>query len=146
MPRFDAEAYVESGLDYMMVSIDGATQEVYERFRRKGDLDRAYKNVRSLVAARQRLGRRTPILAWRFLAFEHNAHEIPAAVEKAAELGADQFRADPAWDIGWDDPEIRPAAIQPVRVDFRPDLHDILAANWSPFSARGGSGGDRAAV
>ena len=41
VPRFDAEAYVESGLDYMMVSIDGATQEVYERFRRKGDLDRA---------------------------------------------------------------------------------------------------------
>jgi MoaA/NifB/PqqE/SkfB family radical SAM enzyme len=135
LPRFDAEAYVESGLEYMIVSIDGATQAVYERFRRKGDLERAYENLRKLIAARERLGRRTPIVAWRFLAFEHNVHEIPAAMEKARELGLDQFRADPAWDIGWDDPAIRPASIQPVREDFRADLPEVMAASWNPFPA-----------
>ncbi len=133
LPRFDAPAYVGSGLDYMIVSIDGATQPVYERFRRKGDLGQAFENIRKLVAARERLGRRTPILAWRFLAFEHNAHEIPAAMEKARELGVNQFRADPAWTIAWDDPAIRPAPIQPVRVNFRPQLTDALAGNWNPF-------------
>jgi MoaA/NifB/PqqE/SkfB family radical SAM enzyme len=133
LPRFDAEAYVESGLDYMMVSVDGVTQEVYERFRRKGNLEQAFENIRKLVAARRRLGRSTPILAWRFLAFEHNAHQIPAAIEKARELGLDQFRADPAWDIAWDDPAIRPAPIRPVRIDLRPGLFDALAANWNPF-------------
>ncbi len=117
----------------MVVSIDGATQPVYERFRRKGDLEQAFDNIRKLVAARRRLGHRTPILAWRFLAFEHNAHEIPAAREKARELGLDQFRADPAWDIVWDDPSIRPAPIQPVRVDFQPGLFDALSDNWNPF-------------
>jgi len=133
LPRFDASAYVESGLDYMVLSIDGATQPVYERFRRKGDLGQAFENIRKLVAARDRLGRRTPILAWRFLAFEHNAHEIPAAMDKARELGVDQFRADPAWTIDWDDPAIRPAPIQPIRVNFRPQLVDSLADNWNPF-------------
>ena len=133
LPRFDAQAYVESGLDYMMVSVDGVTQEVYGRFRRKGDLERAFENIRKLVAARRRLGSRTPILAWRFLAFEHNAHQIPAAIEKARELGLDQFRADSAWDIAWDDPAIRPAPIHPVRIDLRPGLFDTLAANWNPF-------------
>ena len=133
VPRFDASAYVESGLDYMIVSIDGATQPVYERFRRKGDLGQAFENIGKLIAARERLGRRTPILAWRFLAFEHNVHEIPAAMEKARELGIDQFRADPAWTIDWDDPVIRPAPIRPIRVNFRPQLTDSLAGNWNPF-------------
>ena len=30
--KFDAEAYVESGLDFMVLSIDGATQPVYEKY------------------------------------------------------------------------------------------------------------------
>ena len=43
--RFDAEAYVESGLDFMGLSIDGATQSVYQRFRRNGDLQLVFDNV-----------------------------------------------------------------------------------------------------
>ena len=43
--RFDAEAYVESGLDFMDLSIDGATQPVYERFRRNGDLELVLGNL-----------------------------------------------------------------------------------------------------
>ncbi|HEV1287347.1 MAG TPA: radical SAM protein, partial [Bryobacteraceae bacterium] len=37
--RFDAEAYVASGLDFMYLSIDGATQPVYEQFRKNGNID-----------------------------------------------------------------------------------------------------------
>jgi hypothetical protein len=62
LARFDADAYVESGLDSMVVSIDGATQPVYEIFRRKGNLDFVHRNVRKLVEARRRLCKRTPIL------------------------------------------------------------------------------------
>jgi MoaA/NifB/PqqE/SkfB family radical SAM enzyme len=133
LPRFDAEAYVASGLDHMVLSIDGATQAVYERFRKKGDIHLVYENVRKLLAARCRAGKRTPTIAWRFLAFEHNVHEIPAAIERARELGVDQFSADPAWDVSWDDPGIRPADMEPVVVDFRDDTYDALAGNWNPF-------------
>jgi MoaA/NifB/PqqE/SkfB family radical SAM enzyme len=133
LPRFDAEAYVESGLDYIVLSIDGATQAVYERFRQKGALELVYENTRKLVAAKERLRRRTPVIAWRFLAFEHNVHEIPAAMEIARQMRLDQFRADPAWDISWDDPTIRPAPISPRRVDFCVDIGEVLAANWNPF-------------
>ena len=37
--RFDAEAYVESGIDFIGLSIDGATEATYRRFRRNGDLE-----------------------------------------------------------------------------------------------------------
>jgi hypothetical protein len=30
-----------------------------------------------LLEARRALRKRTPVLSWNFLAFEHNAHEIP---------------------------------------------------------------------
>jgi MoaA/NifB/PqqE/SkfB family radical SAM enzyme len=133
LPRFDAEAYADSGLDYMVLSIDGATQPVYERFRRKGNLDLVIENIRKLVAAKRRLGGRAPVIVWRFLAFEHNVHEIPAAMEKAKSLGVDTFNAAPAWDISWDDPDIRPATIEPMTMEFGADNGGEIKRNWNPF-------------
>jgi MoaA/NifB/PqqE/SkfB family radical SAM enzyme len=131
--KFDADAYVESGLDFMVLSIDGATQPVYERFRRKGKLELVFENIRKLVEAKRRLGRSMPILQWRYLAFEHNVHEIPLAMEKARELGVNQFAASPAWDISWDDPDIRPANIESTIVNFGPDHRAAVTENWNPL-------------
>jgi MoaA/NifB/PqqE/SkfB family radical SAM enzyme len=131
--RFDAEAYVESGLDFMVLSVDGATQPVYETFRRNGDLELVYRNIRSLVAAKRKLNKRTPVLSWNFLAFEHNAHEIPQAERMARKLGVNLFRVVNPFDVGWDDPDIRPA---PVKSHVRRlDWTAITNApeNWNPF-------------
>ena len=131
--RFDAEAYVESGLDFMVLSIDGATQAVYQQFRRNGDIELVFSNVRKLVSAKRKLGKRTPLLSWNFLAFEHNAHEIPLAARMARTLGVNHFRVVNPFDVGWDDPEIRPAAVKGgVR---RLDLFSIAnrPENWNPF-------------
>jgi MoaA/NifB/PqqE/SkfB family radical SAM enzyme len=131
--KFDAEAYVISGLDFMTLSIDGATQGVYEKYRRKGDLEQAFRNIRSLVEARQRLGKGTPIISWQFLAFEHNAHEIDAAVARARELGIDQIDIRTPFDVSWDDPQIRPAAVEPVNIRLREDLGRSIVDNWNPY-------------
>jgi MoaA/NifB/PqqE/SkfB family radical SAM enzyme len=131
--RFDADAYVESGLDFMVMSIDGATQRVYERFRRQGDLELVFSNIRKLVDAKRRLRKRTPVLSWNFLAFEHNVHEISLATRMAWKLGVNQFRIVNPFDVRWDDPEIRAA---PVKGSVR-RLHSLSIAsqadNWNPF-------------
>ena len=131
--RFDAQAYVESGLDYMIVSIDGATQPVYEKFRRNGNLDLVLRNIQMLVQAKKELGKRTPIIAWRFLTFQHNIHEVPLAVEKARVLGVDQFLTLTPYDVSWDDPAIQPAAAEPVNISFNPQSEACMLANWNPF-------------
>lgn len=131
--RFDADAYVDSGLDLMVLSIDGATQPIYQRFRRNGELDLVYSNVRKLVDAKHRLRKRTPVLSWNFLAFEHNVHEIPLAERTARKLGVDVFRVVNPFDVGWDDPDIRPAAVKAgvKRLNF---AHiESSAVNWNPF-------------
>ena len=131
--KFDAEAYVESGLDFMVLSIDGATQPVYEQYRRNGDIELVFDNIRKLVSARRKLGKRTPVLSWNFLAFEHNAHEIPLAARMARKLGVDRFRVVNPFDVRWDDPNIRPA---PVKAGLRRlDWLSISSRpeNWNPF-------------
>jgi MoaA/NifB/PqqE/SkfB family radical SAM enzyme len=131
--KFDAEAYVLSGLDYMTLSIDGATQGVYEKYRRKGDIDQIFRNIRSLVEARSRLGKGTPIVSWQFLAFEHNAHEIEAATAMARELGVDQIDVTTPFDVSWDDPGVRPAAVKPVSIPFHQEAGRRIGENWNPF-------------
>jgi MoaA/NifB/PqqE/SkfB family radical SAM enzyme len=119
--RFDAHAYVESGLDFMILSIDGATQPVNQL------------QVAMAAEAKRRLGKRTPALSWNYLAFEHNAHEIPMAARLARTLGVNQFRVVNPFDVRWDCPEIRPAAVKAgvrkldwLSIANRPE-------NWNPF-------------
>jgi MoaA/NifB/PqqE/SkfB family radical SAM enzyme len=131
--RFDAGAYVDAGLDFMTISLDGATQATYERYRKGGDLGQAFANVRALIEARRERGKETPIVSWQFLAFEHNAHEIEPAVAIARELGVDQFVAAMPFDVSWDDPQIRPAtAVEPRTVHFRNDSEQRMIANFNP--------------
>ena len=132
LPRFDAEAYVRSRLDFMFLAIDGATQPVYARYRKNGDIDAVYRNVENLVTAKRRLGSHTPILRWQFLAFEHNAHEIEKALAIAKDLGVDQFVADIPFDVSWDDPDVHPASdVRPIHLELIPDTEKMLAGNWA---------------
>jgi MoaA/NifB/PqqE/SkfB family radical SAM enzyme len=134
--KFDAEAYVESGLDFMGLSIDGATQPVYQRFRRNGDLQLVFDNLRKLVDAKRKLGKRYPVLAWNFLAFEHNAHEIPLAADMARKLGVNLFNVARPFDVSWDDAEIRPAALEAGAFGVRRlDRLSTMkqSTNWNPF-------------
>jgi len=132
--RFDADAYANSGLDYMTVSLDGATQGVYEKFRKKGDLSLAFANIRALVEAKRKAGKRRPLISWQFLAFEHNAHEIDTAMRMGRALGIDQFVVATPFDVSWDDPAIRPAAVAPAAHVFVADYEQTLADNWNPFT------------
>ena len=132
--RFDPETYVNSGLDYMTVSIDGATQSTYEKYRRKGDIETVYKNVRSLTEAKKRLGRRSPTVSWQYLAFEHNEHEIDDAIKMAQQLGVDQLIVATPFDVSWDAPEVRPSKqATPRTIQFHSDWVDETIDNWNPF-------------
>lgn len=85
----EAEAIVRSGLSSLFASIDGVTQESYEKYRVGGSLERALGNLRQLVAARRRLGSETPGLIWAFYLNRYNEHEIDLARQMAKEIGVD---------------------------------------------------------
>lgn len=87
----NAAAVVHSGLDTLIVSVDGATQETYAQYRVGGSLEKVKQGLRNLAAAKKRLRRKTPFIFVQFLVMKHNEHEIAAMAQLAAELGADRF-------------------------------------------------------
>ncbi len=86
-----AEEVVRSGIDSMIVSVDGATQETYSHYRRAGFLETVLEGIRNLVAAKRRLRSNTPYLFMQFLVMQHNEHEIPAMKKLAGDLGVDRL-------------------------------------------------------
>lgn len=77
----------------MILSIDGSTQENYEKYRRRGDLSLVLDNVTRLVATKRELQSATPRLRWQFLIFPWNRHEIDEARRLAETIGCDEFDA-----------------------------------------------------
>lgn len=135
VPNFDADAYVASGLDYILLSIDGATQPVYQRFRKHGNLALVLHNLDKLIAARRRANSRFPAIAWQYLVFEHNRHELPAAIELAAAAGVDEMRLTQPFGVDWDDPSIQPDwTFEGTSIEFHPVTPAAYAANANRFA------------
>ena len=84
-----AERLVLSGIDYIIVAIDGVTQTTYEHYRQGGDLETAISGIRNIVKAREVRGSSTPLIDLRFIAMKHNEHEIPQLEEFSRSLGVD---------------------------------------------------------
>ena len=82
-----AERIIRSGLDTMIVSIDGITQEVYEKYRVGGRLDRVLANLQLLVDTKRELGLDTPYIEWQFIVMRQNQHQIPEARAMAEAMG-----------------------------------------------------------
>lgn len=87
-----AEDIVRSGLDRLIISIDGLTQETYENYRVHGKLEKVIEGSKHLVAARKQLGSKTPHLIFQFLAVRPNEREIPQVFELGKSLGIDEVR------------------------------------------------------
>ncbi|MBK7644703.1 MAG: radical SAM protein [Planctomycetes bacterium] len=83
-------AIFQSGLHDIVISCDGTTQDVYERYRKGGDVELVFKNLKRLRAMRDELGQRTPYLRAKMIVFEHNWHQIEEFRERALAAGADE--------------------------------------------------------
>ncbi|MCL5958655.1 MAG: radical SAM protein, partial [Chloroflexi bacterium] len=91
LDRQGAEEIVESGLDYLIVSMDGVTQETYEVYRKGGDLDRLLANFKAIKDAKEEARSKLPFVEIQFIVFKHNRHEIPKVQEMASHLGVDRL-------------------------------------------------------
>ncbi len=84
-----ARRVVESGLDVLVFSVDGADQDTYQHFREKGRLDTVLEGVRRVVSEKRRLGSRTPVVNLRFIVMKHSEHQVAEVRRLAEQLGVD---------------------------------------------------------
>ena len=82
---------LNSKLDHISISLDGATKETYEVFRVGGEFKRVVSNIYALVKARDAL-RGNLKVEIQFIIMKHNEHEIKAIEKLARNLKVDCLR------------------------------------------------------
>jgi len=88
----NAKRTVESGLDKLIISIDGTTQEVYEQYRVGGKLEKVIEGTKNMVKWKKELKSKTPYLVFQFLVVKPNEHQIEEAKKLTKELGVDEIK------------------------------------------------------
>lgn len=87
-----AKKTVESGLDRLIISIDGTTQETYQSYRIGGKLDKVIEGTKNIVKWKKQLRSATPHIIFQFLVVGPNEHQIQDVKKLAAELGVDEVK------------------------------------------------------
>ena len=85
-----AEKTVTSGLDRLVISIDGTTQSTYESYRVGGKLEKVIEGTKNLIEARKRLHSKTPYIVFQFLVVKPNEHQVEDVKQLGKELGVDK--------------------------------------------------------
>ncbi|RKQ50409.1 radical SAM protein with 4Fe4S-binding SPASM domain [Roseivirga pacifica] len=85
-----ARKTVASGLDRLIISIDGTTQDVYEQYRKGGKLAKVIEGTKNVVKWKKELKSRTPHIIFQYLVVKPNEHQLEDVKKLADELGVDE--------------------------------------------------------
>jgi radical SAM protein with 4Fe4S-binding SPASM domain len=87
-----AKRTVESGLDRLIISIDGVSQETYEQYRVGGQLSKVIEGTKNIIAWKRKLKSRTPHVVFQFLVVRANENDIPRLYQLSKEMGVDEVK------------------------------------------------------
>lgn len=88
----NARKTVESGLDKIIVSLDGIGQETYSSYRVGGRYQRVVEGIETLVKWKKDLKSSTPHIVLQFIVFKTNEHQIEEVEELSKRLGVDELQ------------------------------------------------------
>jgi len=83
---------LDSGLKQLIVSMDGISQEIYEKYRVGGSLEKVQLGLTSLIENREQEGRNFPRIVLQFLVTGQNEHQIPVLKAWAEKIGVDELQ------------------------------------------------------
>lgn len=88
----NARKTVESGLDRLIISIDGTTQETYEQYRVGGSLSKVIEGAENIMKWKKQLNSSTPHVIFQFLVVKPNEHQLQEMQELAQKIGVQELR------------------------------------------------------
>jgi radical SAM protein with 4Fe4S-binding SPASM domain len=106
----NAKRTIESGLDRLIISIDGTTQEVYQQYRVGGKLEKVIEGARNIVKWKKELNSKKPFVVFQFLVVKPNEHQIEDVKQLAKEIGVDDvwFKTAQVYDYESDPNQLIP--------------------------------------
>ena len=107
----NARRTIESGLDRLIISIDGTTQDVYQQYRVGGNINKVIEGAKRIVKWKKELKSRTPFVVFQFLVVKPNEHQIEDVKRLAAEIGVDDvwFKTAQVYDYKNDPNQLIPS-------------------------------------
>ncbi|MCJ7613529.1 radical SAM protein [Candidatus Bathyarchaeota archaeon] len=82
---------MNSGLNILMVSLDGASQETVETYQRGNDFAKVFSKIKKIVKQKRALNIRKPLMQWKFFVTRFTEKEVPKAKRLAKEAGVDHI-------------------------------------------------------
>ena len=106
----NAKRTIESGLDRLIISIDGTTQEVYQQYRVGGNLEKVIQGTRNIVKWKNEIKSKTPFIVFQFLVVKPNEHQVEDVKQLAKEIGVDDvwFKTAQIYDFANDPNQLIP--------------------------------------
>jgi radical SAM protein with 4Fe4S-binding SPASM domain len=107
----NARRTIESGLDRLIISIDGTTQDVYQQYRVGGKLEKVLEGTRNVVKWKKELKSKTPFIIFQFLVVKPNEHQIEEVKQIARKMEVDDvwFKTAQIYDYEHDPNRLIPA-------------------------------------
>lgn len=86
-----AKEVVESGLDRLIISLDGTDQSAYSKYRVGGDINTVISGIRQVVYWKKKLKKSFPFIELQFLVLGTNEHQLKEIKLLAKNLGVDKL-------------------------------------------------------
>lgn len=86
---------IDSGLDRILITIDGATKETYEKIRVNANFERTVSNIENFLKLKSELGSKKPEFILQIIKMKETESEIPRFIEKFKHLPVDHIRVRP---------------------------------------------------
>ena len=87
-----AKKTIESGVDRLIISIDGTTQETYQSYRIGGRLEKVLEGAKNIVEAKKTMKSNKPFIIFQFLVVKPNEHQIDDVLKLGSDIGVDEVR------------------------------------------------------
>jgi radical SAM protein with 4Fe4S-binding SPASM domain len=82
---------IATGIDSILVSLDGADAATYAQYRQGGDFQRVVRGVQNLIAIRNQMASPGPVVMIQCLIMRQNEHQVRQMQRLVRELGADRL-------------------------------------------------------
>ncbi len=89
LDKASAVKLIRSNLHTLQISLDGASQETYERYRVNGTFETVIENINILLDVQQQEDNYSTDIIWKMVVNRYNEHEVEKAKAWAHELGVE---------------------------------------------------------
>jgi len=81
---------IDSGLNRIIISLDGTDAETYSKYRKNGDFNKVLDGINTLTREKKRMNSHNPFVILQFLVFRHNQNQVKPIKKLGKTLGVNR--------------------------------------------------------